>query len=76
MIFSLIQLILAGSDAARTVWDSARTIIGYQQLSLVAQLVLKVVCRAIGAPTDKEELKTLRKEQKQQKRALKAWRAR
>lgn len=76
MIFSLIQLIPAGSDAARTVWDSARTIIGYQQLSLVAQLVLKVVCRAIGAPTDKEELKTLRKEQKQQKRALKAWRAR
>lgn len=75
-IFSLIQLILAGSDAARSVWDSTWIIMGYQQLSLVAQLVLKVVCRAIGAPTDKGDLKVLRKEQKRQKRDLKAWRAR
>lgn len=71
-IFSLIQLILVDLDAARNAWDSAWAIIIYQQLSLAVQLVLYVVCRAIGAPTNKWDLKALRKEQKRQKRELKA----
>lgn len=71
-IFSLIQFILVDLDAARNAWDSVRAIIIYQQLSLAVQLVLYVVCRAIGAPTNKWDLKALRKEQKRQKRDLKA----
>lgn len=71
-IFSLIQLILVDLDAARNAWDSVRAIIIYQQLSLAVQLILYVVCRAIGAPTNKWGLKALRKEQKRQKRDLKA----